>query len=890
MSERQEPEARSQEPGARSQEPEAKAVSAEHSGFRLLTADSRSSVHHSSFIIHHFLPPAVSALAFLVVFGWAVFSGRYLIGGDVFFYTYPMRTVAWEMIRAGRWPLWTPHVLSGFPVLAMPQLALGYPLTWGHLFLPHRLAEQLYIYAPFLLAPTFTYLFARETGRSRLASALAGLTFAYGGLATNGFGMNGLMTNACMWLPLLLAAVERARRRPLAGCLAAGAAAYSMSVLTGLAQGFVPATLVALAYALFLPLFAGAPRAGGAEVNDAREADPEHEARRGSLSRRATWERFRPLVVAAGSVALGAGVGAFQIMETLRAQRRSIRSRVGYDFFVEGSFTPSEAVRSFLAPPYHFIEVTTNVSALAFLLALCAAAAWLFGRARDRRVAFWALVAAVAFLLMLGDATPLNRLVYQVPVLNLFRRPSRHAFEWTLALSVLAAYGWDAVGALARVRLRRLREGARDRRPTLAVAAAVALLVASVWLAARWHAAAHGLPYVGESAPAAEALYLRWKLAFTVAVVFALAASWLVARRGPRVVLLACALLVGSLAEARVLVTLWWPGTTKSAARLTTPSRSTRWLQDFPPAENRVYVRANSNVEEYRTDARFDALDLTAPYGLHNAAGYEPFIFARYSRALGDVGFDAVTARADPSPNLSLFAARSRVLDLLNVTHAVAFPDLRLVEHEPPPTREQLERVFGGAPAIDPARWQPAAEFDGVVVLRNLRALPRAWLVAEAESVDGEEALRMIRGEGAREFDPRRTALLEVRPDELPALPGRPTVTTPRAGSTDPAAFAGAARVVAYEPSRVAVETDSRSPSVLVLSEIFYPGWEATVDGEARPIMLTNFLLRGVAVPAGRHTVEMRYKAPAARTGAIISALSLAALLALAVFSRRGAK
>jgi uncharacterized membrane protein YfhO len=54
--------------------------------------------------------------------------------------------------------------------------------------------------------------------------------------------------------------------------------------------------------------------------------------------------------------------------------------------------------------------------------------------------------------------------------------------------------------------------------------------------------------------------------------------------------------------------------------------------------------------------------------------------------------------------------------------------------------------------------------------------------------------------------------------------------------------------------------------------------------------MLANFLLRGVGVPAGRHTVEMRYAAPAARNGAIISALAVAALLALAVAARRRAR
>ncbi|HYY42787.1 MAG TPA: hypothetical protein VE775_08665, partial [Pyrinomonadaceae bacterium] len=179
------------------------------------------------------------------------------------------------------------------------------------------------------------------------------------------------------------------------------------------------------------------------------------------------------------------------------------------------------------------------------------------------------------------------------------------------------------------------------------------------------------------------------------------------------------------------------------------------------------------------------------------------------------------------------------------------------------------------ASTLDPARWQLAQDMGGVLILRNLRACPRAWLVAEAEAVDGEEALRRISGEGAHEFDPRRTALLEVRPDELPQLPGGPV-----AAPSD-------ARIVGYEPSQLVIETDAPTPTILVVSEMFYPGWIATVDGQAARIHLADFLLRSVALPAGRHRVEMRYTAPAARVGAAISACTLLLLGAFCVYERR---
>ena len=140
-----------------------------------------------------------------------------------------------------------------------------------------------------------------------------------------------------------------------------------------------------------------------------------------------------------------------------------------------------------------------------------------------------------------------------------------------------------------------------------------------------------------------------------------------------------------------------------------------------------------------------------------------------------------------------------------------------------------------------------------------------------------EEALRLIRGDTAREFEPRRTALLEVRPEELPRLPGGALAP----GST--------ARITRYEPNRLLIETDAPTATVLVVSEIFYPGWEATVDGGRAPILLTDYLLRGVALPAGQHQVEMRYTAPAARTGALISVCTLLLLFGLAFSARRAA-
>jgi hypothetical protein len=171
--------------------------------------------------------------------------------------------------------------------------------------------------------------------------------------------------------------------------------------------------------------------------------------------------------------------------------------------------------------------------------------------------------------------------------------------------------------------------------------------------------------------------------------------------------------------------------------------------------------------------------------------------------------------------------------------------------------------------------WQLMYSEDHVEVRRNTRALPRAWLVAEARAVDSESALREIRGEASADFDPRRTALLEILPGELPSLPDRELSP----GST--------VKITNYEANRIRYETSSPTATILVASEIFYPGWTAEVDGRHVSILLTDFLLRGVYLPPGEHIVEMRYTATGARNGSFVSVPSLGIMCALFLVGRR---
>ena len=818
------------------------------------------------------------AVFFALFFGWILFGDKYVIGGDAFAYSYPLRTVAWEMIRNGQFPLWTPHVLSGYPLLSMAQLGLAYPLTWGYLLLDAPRAEQVYILAPFLLSPAFTYAYLRELGRSRTAALLAALSFTYGGATTGLLGIIGFPNNALMWLPLMLIAVERARRTDarFASCLPLAAGAYALCVLNGYAQGFLYVGLVALAYAVFLSLIGSESRGESATTAAAAAAA-------GWLS----WRRWRPAAVALGGIACGAGIGAFQILETMRAARRSIRSTLIYPLFVSGSFSPRVALESLVAPLYtgRFADVGTYVAPLVLLLALAGIlfamrSMMLVDARRDARVFFWAATALVSFVFILGKYTPVYGWLYHVPVINSFRVPSRFSYVWTFAAAILAAYGWDALAPLVRART---TESARARSSgwNSALVAVLAVLsaltgffwwwqivasaltdadaatgVPRAWVAELWYA---GLPVSD---------YLVWKAAFTILTILLVWRGWKIEAARTRRFVLACALALVCFVEPFFVVANWWQPFAKSRARLDTPSPVTRLLQERVRAESslapsRIYTRVNLFAEEFTSSPRFDPQNLTALYGLENVGGYEPLLLERYSRALGNVNLDAANPLPGSAPNRALFDARSHVLDLLGAKFVV---NVNLSQAAAPPVETEL----------DAARWSVIYEANNVRVLENRRALPRAWLVGAAESVDGEEALRRIKGESEQEFDPRRTALMEVAPAEMPALAG---------GTLAPESTE--ARITVYEPNRLVVETRAAGPCALVVAEIFYPGWEAEIDGAPARIHLTNFIMRGVAVPAGAHRVEMRYRAPAARNGAFISAFSLLVLGGLIVQARR---
>src|SRR5262249_49501051 len=169
-------------------------------------------------------------------------------------------------------------------------------------------------------------------------------------------------------------------------------------------------------------------------------------------------------------------------------------------------------------------------------------------------------------------------------------------------------------------------------------------------------------------------------------------------------------------------------------------------------------------------------------------------------------------------------------------------------------------------------RWRKLETFGQVALLKNRKAQPKAWFVSHLAVMPSAQVLNAIktgRLNDGTPFEPANTALLEAEDVARRA-------SLPQAGNTNSAEV----RMTSYRPQRIRLQTRNAQPGFLVVSEIYYRGWDAWVDGRRVPVERVNYTLRGVSVPPGEHEIEFYYRAPTFRTGAAYSGFGLMLLLA----------
>ena len=151
--------------------------------------------------------------------------------------------------------------------------------------------------------------------------------------------------------------------------------------------------------------------------------------------------------------------------------------------------------------------------------------------------------------------------------------------------------------------------------------------------------------------------------------------------------------------------------------------------------------------------------------------------------------------------------------------------------------------------------------------LPNPFALGNAWFVDEVQYVsNANEEIEAIHG-----LNPQQTAVVDKKFESIvKSIPSDAMDTI---------------ELVAYEPNYLKYEVDSEKGGTVVFSEIYYPGWQSTIDGQEAAHGRANYILRAMNVPAGKHVVEFRFDPKSLHTTETIAfiALGLLALLAVVV-------
>lgn len=447
-----------------------------------------------------------------------------------------------------------------------------------------------------------------------------------------------------------------------------------------------------------------------------------------------------------------------------------------------------------------------------------------------RRLRFAALVWLIVVLFGLGGAA----LFHAIPGFSYFRLPGRALWFAALPMALLAGY---FVQCLLDDPDAILANAAACRVVLLAVVVAAALLVGLWALAVRQLGKPiqpHAIAYWAFAGLMASVLYVlllrrhRWSRGVVVGMVGVL------------------------------ILDLWslsWPFVeVRDLESVYEPSACVRYIQKHLRDHGRVLDR---DVTEQPPGVTPLGFALPMLLQIEPVRGWHSLDVRRYKEYLQFIADrDEPIHPSDVMPNFPI--RNKQLLDFLGVQHLLRPKEDAMAENGGWHAEFTDEDPYAfGVVNSSGMRSFPPYEVDA-----NQTAMPRAFLVHQAKALaERPGVLAQL-----RDSDLRKTVLLEHAQqdgmgDDNPELEG--------------------AMFIKYHPNEVSILVHATQPGWLVLSDVWYPGWEATVDGMPTVVERANYAFRAVAVPPGKHAVELRMRPTAYVLGKVLSGV---AILGLALY------
>ncbi len=758
----------------------------------------------------------------------------------------------------------------GAPLVANYQSALLYPPTWIY-FLAYSvggIGTMAWIIAIMVVLHLFwaalgMALLIRALKLSRFAQIIGALAFGLSGylVARAGF----LSINAAVaWLPwIILGATQlvnsirplaeerdsseksdKIRRYKVISAVLLLVFAISMQLLAGHAQTAWYSMLLAVSWFVFLAIIdpwlerrrpERQAASGDEQAGESGTKNQYIEPGKPQISRR-VWLVF----IFVGSVLLALGLAAVQLLPTAEYLLVSQRSAaVDYDFAMSYSFWPWRFL-SFLAPGLfgspalgdywgfaNYWEDAVYIGLIPFVLAIAA----LIARGKrlprgtmvnSRLVGFLGILILVIFLIALGRNTPIFPWLYRyIPTFDMFQAPTRISILAIFALAVLAAVGADSWSRPHGRQLYWLRLG---------VMAAAAITLGA------------GL-----------ALLLTRNMAFDIRPSFIRAAAWLglwgvclgwlvLKAPGRRVDTnqqpewgwwqWAVVIVVG----LDLVVAGWGLNPSVDLSVYTEPSPTAEDVQQSL-AGGRIFLGGED--EETLKFERFLRFDTFMPF---------------------DDGEDWSNLRASLLPNITILDGTHSAnnFDPLIPGRYSAWMDV--LEETDLQTQDEMLNLMGVTvvESIDPNEAY-GVRFDSRLAYPRVR-----WVGCAIHVEDGQSAMDLVR---SSDLDHDSEVVIE---SEMAAKPH-----ACNSGSD------AEIQIQSEAASLTSVRVSASADGYLVVADVWYPGWQAFVDGEQTELLRVNYLFRAAAVPAGVHEVKFVYQPRSFYVGAVISIAAAIMLIGL---------
>lgn len=292
----------------------------------------------------------------------------------------------------------------------------------------------------------------------------------------------------------------------------------------------------------------------------------------------------------------------------------------------------------------------------------------------------------------------------------------------------------------------------------------------------------------------------------------------------------------------------------------------------FPNAKILTFLKSIGGVDRFwGYGAAGIEANFATQYNLFSPDGYDPLYpkwygeFIQSSRDgkintkfIRQTRSDAVVAQGSGEKDFISNTNRLKILNILGVKYILDRLENGSSEKTFPP--DTFKKIF------DESGWR---------IFENLNTAPRAFLVSDYKVYrDPEEFGKIFFSET---FDPTKTILLEK--DPFDHSKNQTNTTSQNTGNK--------AHIENYTPHKMRIKTISGQNNLLFLSDTYFSGWKAFVDGKETEILRAHYAFRAVTVPNGTHTIEFRYQPNTFKLGFIVSLTSIGILILVLVHVRK---